>query len=346
MKRLLLLLPIACLAQDVVPVVCPDCNVEALEAPWVCPKCGKPLEPPAVAPDPDEAPAEAQDAPRPDLAAALRENARYAAAHAEADPAEALAAARNALALSALAPDALAPADRKRLVSLETSLLARLAFEIAPCPHCRGTGRVDAPPPPKPASRGKNFKSLESVAVKDLNAQRTQSCPLCGGAGRMRRATDRKRLAGLVGEGKRGFSIVCRGTDRMQIRFGVWLPLGAFGELSEDERDALAAAVPDANACASCVGTGTQPCRPCGGTGRVLCGNRDFHSPPKPAGEGADRKAIESTLLAPTATAPCPVCGGTWDAPRAVGCRDCGGRGVSSCPSCSGTGSAPDHRSR
>ena len=41
MKRLLLLLPIACLAQDVIPVVCPDCNVEAREAPWICPKCGE-----------------------------------------------------------------------------------------------------------------------------------------------------------------------------------------------------------------------------------------------------------------------------------------------------------------
>ena len=60
MKRLLLLLPIACLAQDVVPVVCPDCNVEALEAPWVCPKCGRQLEPPAADPEPD--PEDAPDA--------------------------------------------------------------------------------------------------------------------------------------------------------------------------------------------------------------------------------------------------------------------------------------------
>ena len=345
MKRLLLLLPIACLAQDVIPVVCPDCNVEALEAPWTCPKCGKQLEPPAVAPDPDEEPAEAPDASGADLAAALRENARYAAAHAEADPAEALAAARNALALSALAPDALAPADRKRLVSLETSLLARLAFETAACPHCRGTGRVDAPQPPKPASRGKNFKSLESVAVKDLNAQRTQSCPLCGGAGRIRRATDRKRLAGLVGEGVRDFGRAARAAG-LEESGGAWLPAGLAATLSDVDRATLLLFATVGRACPACAGTGTQPCRSCGGVGRVLCGNRAFHSPPKSVGEGADRKAIESTVLAPATRDPCPVCGGTWDAPRAVPCHDCGGRGVSSCPSCSGTGSAPDHRSR
>lgn len=346
MKRLLLLLPIACLAQDVIPVVCPDCNVEALEAPWICPKCGKQLEPPAVAPDPDEEPAEAPDASGADLAAAIRESARFAKTCADDDPACALAAARNALAISALAPDALPPADRKRLVALETSLLARLAAEIAPCPHCRGTGRVDAPKPPKPASRGKNFKSLESVAVADLNKAATQPCPLCGGTGRVRRATDRTRLAGLVGEGVRVFSVCARGTGR-QAPFGrsvVWLPLGVRASLSDAERAALDAANPAARACPACAGTGTQPCRSCGGVGRVLCGNRAFHSPPKPVGEGADRKTIEATVLAPSTRAPCPVCGGTWDAPRAVSCHDCGGRGVSACPSCTGTGSAAGSR--
>lgn len=341
MKRLLLLLPLACFAQDVVPVVCPDCNREALEAPWLCPKCGKQLEPPAVAPDPD--PEDAPDAPAEpdrDIASAIRESARFAKAGADADPACALAAARNALALSALAPDALSPADHKRLVTLETSLLARLAAEIAPCQHCHGTGRVDAPRPPKPASRGKNYTSLESVAVKDLNAQPTQTCPLCGGSGKVRRATDRKRLAGLVGEGVRDFSIRARGTGRQEpFGQGVWLPLGVLASLSDADRAAIAAASHAAHTCPACAGTGTQPCRSCGGIGRVLCGNRAFHSPPKPVGEGADRKAIESTVLAPSTRDPCPVCGGTWDAPRAVACHDCSGRGVSACSSCSGTGS-------
>ena len=341
MKRLLLLLPLACLAQDVVPVVCPDCNREALEPPWICPKCGKQLEPPAVAPDPEPDPepsgGRAPSGPS-DAAAAIRENARFAAARAAADPADALAAVRNALALSALAPDALSAADRKALVERETALLARLAAEIAPCPHCHGTGRVDAPRLPKPAARGKNFKSIESVAVKDINAQPTQPCPLCGGSGKVRRATDRKRLAGLVGEGVRDFGRAARAAGLVESG-GAWLPAGLAATLSEADRAALHLVETVSRTCPACAGTGTQPCRPCGGVGRVLCGNRDFHSPPKPAGEGADRKAIESTLLAPTATAPCPVCGGTWDAPRAVGCHDCGGRGVSACPSCSGTGS-------
>jgi len=345
MKRLLLLLPIACLAQDVVPVVCPDCNVEALEAPWVCPKCGRQLEPPAADPDPD--PVDAPDAPVApdrDLASAIRGNVRDARAGAEARPAAALAAARNVLALSALAPDALAPADRKRLVSLETSLLARLASEVAPCPHCRGTGRVDAPRQPKPAARGRNFKSIESVAVKDINAQPTQPCPLCGGSGRVRRATDRKRLAGLVGEGVRDFGRAARAAGLAESG-GAWLPAGLAAALSDADRATLLRFATFQRACPACAGTGTQPCRSCGGVGRVLCGNRAFHSPPKSVGEGADRKAIESTVLAPATRDPCPVCGGTWDAPRAVPCHDCGGRGVSACPSCSGTGAAPD-RSR
>lgn len=340
MKRLLLLcLPLACLAQDVVPVVCPDCDVEDLEAPWVCPKCGRALDAPAEETS-DAAPAppagSAARAPAlTDAASALREDARFAAS---ASPAAALAAVRNAIALAAVAPDALSAAERKALHDRETALLARLASETAPCPHCHGTGRVDVPKPPKaPTGRGRNFKSIESVAVTDLNAAPTQPCPLCSGTGKTRRAADRKRLAGLAGLGARDFGRAARGAGREDFR-GVWLPAGLLDTLDDAARAALLRAAPALRACPDCAGTGTQPCRSCGGLGRVLCANRDFHTAPKPAGQGADRKAIESTILAPVTRDPCAACGGTWDAPRAVACPDCAGRGVSACAACSGTG--------
>lgn len=340
MKRLLLLcLPLACLAQDVVPVVCPDCDVEAREAPWTCPRCGRPLEAPAGEPE-EAAPAPAgEPAARPsgpaDAASALREDARFAASAATA---AALAAVRNAIALAAIAPDALSAAERRALHDRETALLARLASESATCPHCHGTGRVDAPKPPKaPAGRGRNFKPIESVAVSDLNAAPTRPCPLCSGTGKARRATDRGRLAGLAGLGARDYGRAARGAGREELH-GVWLPAGLPAALDDAARDALRRAAPALRACPDCAGTGTRPCRACGGFGRVLCPNRDFHSAPKPAGQGADRQAIESTILAPVSREPCSACGGTWDAPRAVACPDCAGRGVSACPSCTGTG--------
>ena len=321
------------------PVVCPDCDVEDLEAPWVCPKCGRALDAPAEETS-DAAPAppagSAARAPAlTDAASALREDARFAAS---ASPAAALAAVRNAIALAAVAPDALSAAERKALHDRETALLARLASETAPCPHCHGTGRVDVPKPPKaPTGRGRNFKSIESVAVTDLNAAPTQPCPLCSGTGKTRRAADRKRLSGLAGLGARDFGLAARGAGREDFR-GVWLPAGLLDTLDDAARAALLRAAPALRACPDCAGTGTQPCRSCGGLGRVLCANRDFHTAPKPAGQGADRKAIESTILAPVTRDPCAACGGTWDAPRAVACPDCAGRGVSACASCTGTG--------
>lgn len=344
MKRLFAILALAAAcaaAQDVIPVVCPDCDVEDLEAPWICPKCGKPLDAPDDEPEPDPAPAAgapaARTAARPaDAATALREDVRRAAAGLP--PAAALAAVRNAIALAALAPDALSPAERKALHDRETALLARLASETAPCPNCHGTGRVDVPrPPKKPTGRGKNFKSIESVAVSDLNAPPTQPCPLCSGTGKARRAVDRKRLAGLAGLGARDFGRAVRGAGREDFR-GLWLPPGLLDSMDDAARAALVRAAPSLRACPDCAGTGTQPCRACGGFGRILCTNRDFHAAPKSAGEGADRKAIESTLIAPVSRDPCPACGGAWDSPRAVACPDCAGRGVSACSSCSGTG--------
>ena len=129
-----------------------------------------------------------------------------------------------------------------------------------------------------------------------------------------------------------------RPVRRLRLPRGVWLPAGLLDTLDDTARAALLRAAPALRACPDCAGTGTQPCRSCGGLGRVLCANRAFHSPPKSVGEGADRKAIESTVLAPATRDPCAACGGTWDAPRAVACPDCAGRGVSACASCTGTG--------
>jgi hypothetical protein len=346
MKRLLLLLPIACLAQDVVPVVCPDCNVEALEPPWICPKCSKQLEPPDIAPDPAPEPAERSEERNSsgpsDIASALRADARRATGAFAKNPAAALAAVRNAIALAALAPDELSPADRKALLGRETALLASLAAENAPCPRCHGGGRIEAPPPPKPVSKhGKNYKDIESVAVSGLNARTAmKTCPFCGGFGKFRRAIDRRRLAGVLGLGVRDLALAERAEGREEYR-GVWLPAGVLDSLDDAARASLLRAFPGSTVCTACAGTGTQPCRACHGTGRVECTNRAFHdTAPKSAGEGADRAAIESTLLAPSSGKPCPKCGGPRDTARPVACPDCGGRGVAACPSCSGSGSA------
>lgn len=349
MKRLLLLLPIACLAQDVIPVVCPDCNVEAREAPWICPKCGKQLEPAPEIPEIDAEPAPAPRAPAgpSDPASALRADARRAVGAAGKNPAAALAAIRNALALAALAPDALSPADRKALLEREGALLASLASENAPCPRCGGTGRVEAPPPSKaPApKRGKNFKAIESVAVSELNARNaTKTCPFCSGFGKVRRALDRKKLAGLLGLGVRDLARAERAEGREEYR-GVWLPAGLLPRLGAAERVSLMRAFPGAAACPDCAGTGTQPCRACGGSGRVECPERAFHSAaPKSPGAGADPRTVESSILAPSAEKPCARCGGARTEARPVACPECGGRGIAACPSCSGSGTAPECR--
>ena len=325
----------ATVSADDVPRICPACDHEVAYDEAFCHNCGGDL---SGVPVPG-APAEAEPEPEMPGAGAVAEAIRadVAFARGKHGPFAALAALRDAVALSRADPSAIPAKARAELLKRKEEFFASCSREVATCPLCHGKGTLPRKPPPKrpPAAKGTLEESLPEVPSKP----KPYVCGLCGGHGKAPRIRDRRALADAMRLGAREFRLAAEAGGR-EDRGGTFLPPAWYKSLSADEKARVDRA--GAADCASCAGTGTVPCRTCGGFGRVACRDAEAHATPKPVALKSQRGTriedyqYEHELAA--ASRACPACGGTWDAPGAVACPDCGGKGLAACTSCGGTG--------
>lgn len=327
----------ATVSADDVPRICPACDHEVAYDEEFCHNCGGDLSgvpvpgAPAAEAEP-ETPAVGEGA----VAEAIRADVAFARKPGRGQFA-ALAALRDAVALSRADPSALPAKARAELLKREEAFFASCSREVAACPICHGKGTLPRKPPPKrpPAAKG----TLEEIIPVVPSSPKPYVCGLCGGHGKAPRVRDRKALADAMRLGAREFRQAAEEGGREE-RGGAYVPASWYEALPADGKArADRAAQSD---CSACAGTGTLPCRTCGGFGRVACRDAEAHATPKPVALKAQRGMriedyqYEHELAAATKT--CSACGGTWDAPGAVDCPDCGGKGLSSCGSCGGTG--------
>ncbi|MBQ9725922.1 MAG: hypothetical protein IJV65_00260 [Kiritimatiellae bacterium] len=315
-------------AADDVPRVCPACDHEVGYEEAFCHNCGGdlsgvPVPGASAAPEPEPEPAGTgalADAIRADVA--FSRSGRGAMAS--------LAALRNAAALARLDPAAVPAAALESLRKRTDAFFASCSREVATCPLCGGRGTLERKKPPKkpPAAKG----SLEASVVEAPKAAKPYLCALCGGHGKAPRVRDRRRMLDAMLLGARDYRRAAAEAGREESG-GLMLPAGWSGAEPPPAR-------PD---CTACAGTGTVPCRACGGFGRVACADAAAHVPPAADALKADRGTrIEDYQYSHDRTAAsrpaCASCGGAWDAPGAVACPACGGRGLAACTACGGSG--------
>lgn len=322
-------------AADETPRICPACDHEVAYDEAFCHHCGGDL---SNVPVPGAPVAEPEPEPVGEgaLAAAVRADVAFARAPGR-GPFAALAALRDATALVRLDPDAIPAKPRAELRRRAEAFFASCSREMAACPMCRGKGTLERKPPPKrpPAAKG----TLEEMTMDLPSKPQPYVCGLCGGHGRAPRVRDRKAMLDAMRLGAREFLRAAEAAGREE-HGGALVPAAWYAALPAPEKARVdRGEKPD---CAACAGTGTVPCRACGGFGRIACRDAAAHATPKPLALKADRgMSIEDYQYEHSlseATRRCPSCGGTWDAPGALPCPDCGGKGLAPCSSCGGSG--------
>lgn len=322
-------------AADDVPRICPACDHEVEYDEQFCHNCGGDLSgvpvPGATAAEPEPEPV-GEGA----LAAAVRADIAFARGAGRGAFA-ALAAVRDAVALVRFDPAAVPAGPRAELLKRAEAIFASCSREVASCPLCGGRGSLPRKQPPKRPAAGKG--SLEENIMEVPAKPQPYICGLCGGHGKAPRVRDRKGMADAMRLGEREFRRAAGAAGREE-RGGAFVPAGWYESLSAADRARVDRAAQ--SDCGACAGTGTVPCRKCGGFGRIACPNAAGHVPPKPIALKANRgMKIEDYQYEHNfgaAGGRCTVCGGTWDAPGAVPCPDCGGKGLSACTSCGGSG--------
>ena len=322
-------------AADDVPRICPACDHEVGYDEQFCHNCGGDLSGVPVPGAPDEPEPEPEMIGSGAVAEAIRADVVFA--RGKHGPFAALAALRDAVALTRADPAAIPAKARSELLQREETFFASCSREVATCPLCRGKGSLPRKPPPKRPAAGKG--TLEESIMEVPAKPQPYICGLCGGHGKAPRVRDRKALLDAMRLGLREFRRIAEAARREE-HGGAFVPAAWYAALPAEERARVdRAAKAD---CAACAGTGTVPCRTCGGFGRIACPDAAAHAPPKPialkANRGMKIEDYQYEHNLSEAGRRCASCGGSWDAPGAVECHACGGKGLAPCSSCGGSG--------
>ncbi len=220
--------------------------------------------------------------------------------------------------LESLAMAAGAPEIAGRLEQSGRRLAESLRFSTQSCPVCRG--------------KGKRLMLFANFAgeIQEQTAPNL-ACPLCNGAGTVRRQITKERADAGFGEAQRRLDALLR-TLRYTDLGGLWVPLAVSEKLSATQMAALRVSL--GQYCSGCHGFGVSGCEECGGAGRAACNGEGCVMGQRPCPDCGGKRKVTAADQNRSVQQSCRTCKQTG----VVNCDTCAGRGWLPCEECEGSG--------